>query len=513
MPRTWYGRRLPDTVDTLPRQDALVAAAVTVGINNPPSHVQWGGAGWQLEAWQHYDTCPELHAAASIIGNAFSRAKMIAVDVDPLTLEMGTEPTSDPVANALVARLFGGPTGRAQAQRQMGVHLTVPGDCWVLASDQIPDVDSQTWQIISVSEVTKSGAMIQIQNLDGTMRTLQDTELLFRMFQPHPKRRWDADSPSRALLPVFRELAGLSAQIMASIKSRLATGGVWLLPQSAGLPDSVDEFGNKLPGGATGWMRLLADAMTTAIANPEDASAVVPIVSLIPDDVLDKIKDPIKFVQDIMSEVQPLREAAQRRIAIGMDMPPETLLGLGDVNHWSAWQIDEAFIKGPLASLLALPADAFTSHYLRPGLRIAGKNPGLFAIVFDTNDMITEANEANAKQAYGDGVLSEESYLKALHFDPVRDAASTEERERALILRMVGRGNPQTAQELEGMLRVLYPNFKLDPLEPLPVPGGPTVIDAAPVAPQKAITAPSTTDTQQPPQRPATPPDNTPSAP
>lgn len=503
MARTWYGRRKPEQALIASAGRPITAAAVTIATNNPPSHVLWGGAGWQQEVWAHYDTTPELHSGANIMGIAFSRAKMIAVDVDPVTLELGTEPTTDPVATALVARLFGGPTGRAQAQKQIGVHLTGPGECWVLASDQLPDADGQTWQIISVSEVTKAGNSIRIQNLDGTQRELLDTELLFRLFNPHPRRRWDADSPSLALLPVFRELAGLSAQIMAAIKSRLATGGVWLLPQSAGLPDSVDEAGNVLPGGAAGWMRTLADAMMTAIGNPDDPSSLVPIVSLIPDEVLEKIKDPIKFVQDIMTEVQPLREAAQQRIGIGLDTSPEQLLGMGDTNHWGQWFIDESFVKGPLAAYLALPADAFTTHYLRPGMRIAGRNPALFAIAFDTNNMIVEANEENAKWAYGEGILSEEATLRALHFDPTRDAATLPERERNLLIKMVARGNPQTVQELEGMIRTLFPNFKIDPLQVLPATGTLPQVGPSPTAP-KAIEAPSTSITHQPPA--ATPP-------
>lgn len=486
--RTWYGRRKPP----------ITAAAVTVATNNPPSHVLWGGAGWQQEAWGHYDTCPELHEAATILGNAFGRAKMIAVDVDPITLELGTEATSDPVATALVAGLFGGPTGRAQAQSQMGLHLTVPGECWVLASDQLPDADGQTWQIIGVSEVTKAGNTIRIQNLDGTQRDLLDTELLFRLFKPHPQQRWQADSPTRALLPVFRELAGLSAQIMASIRSRLATGGLMLVPESIAPPFTTNEAGEKVPFGAQGWMKMLADAMIAAIANPEDPSALVPIVMTASDDVIAKIGEPIRFVQEIMAEVQPLRDAAIKRIAIGMDMPAELITGVGDVNHWGQWFIDESFVKGPLAAALSLPADAFTTHYLRPGLRLAGKNPARFAIAFDTNHMISEANEANAKQAYADGVLSEEAYLTAMNFDPERDSATLAERERRLIEGMVGRGNPQTIQELEKMVQVLYPGFKITPLAPLPAPGTAAIAGPGSPAP-KAIEAPTTTELHQPP--------------
>lgn len=506
MARYWWGGRRPD--EAL-EQGSLVAAAVTVDINRPPSHVLWGGAAWQQEAWAHYDTCPELHAAAAIYGAAFSRAKMIVVDVDPLTLELGEEPTKDPTATALVARLFNGPTGKSQAQAQIGVHLTVPGECWVLATDMLPDADAQPWRIISVSEVTKAGNAIQIQQLDGTQRSLDpEHELLFRLFKPHPKRAWEADSPSRALLPVFRELAGLSAQVTASIKSRLATGGVWILPQSAKLPVAIDDAGIEIPGAAQGaeaWIELLTNSIVTAIADPDSPSAVAPIVAMLPDDVYDKIKDPIRFVQDILTDAQAMRAAAQARIAVGMDMPPEKLTGTGDINHWGQWFISEEFVTGPLTAALALPADAFTTHYLRPGLRISGKNPNLFAIRFDVSEMIADANDDNAKWAYEAGILSEEATLSALHFDPARDAATVAERERKLVEALVARGNPQTLQELTSMIQILYPNFKLDPIVALPTDPAPLPAISAPAAP-KAIAAPSTTDTQSPPPIPMSPP-------
>lgn len=508
MPRTWYGRRIPDQPAD---HGALTAAAVTVAVNNPPSHVLWGGAQWQAELFQHYDTNPELHKACAIFGYAFSQAKMIAVDVDPTTLEESDEATTDPVALALVARLFDGPTGRAQAQRQMGIHLTGPGDCWVLASDQLPDADAQPWRVLSVGEVTKAGNTIRVQNLDGTQRTLIDGELLFRLFNPHPRIAWQADSPNRALLPVYREIAGLSAHVIASIKSRLASAGVWFLPKSASAEATIDEFGNKVPGGAEGWMNRLADAMLAAIAHPEDASAVVPIVSIIPDEMLAQIKDPIRFVQDIMTDIQPLREAARERVAGGQDMPPEMLLGMGDTNHWGQWFIDESFVKGPLAALLALPADAFTTHYLRPGLQIAGRNPRLFAVKFDTRHMIPEAQEENAKAAYQTGLLSRAAYLTALGFDPIRDAASPEEQAQRLILEVLARGNPQTLQELEPTIKRLFPGINLAlPTAPVVTTNPAAAAQLDPAKPAAPVTAPtpSTTVTHSPP---AGPPSGSPS--
>lgn len=512
MARTWYGRRKLGVEIVRPSAlDSLTASATTVAVNTP-SQVQWGGSGWQQEVWEHYDTAPEQHRAQTDMGEAFSRAKLMVVDVNPTSGDLGENPTDDPVGGAIIRKMFGGRVGQAQAQRAMGQHLTGPGEFWVLVSDQVPDVDGDQWAILAVGEVTKAGNLIQIQNMDGTRRSLRDGELLIRVWQPHPARRWLADSPTLAELTVLREMAGFTAQIMASIRSRLASAGVWLLPQSATLPVEKDEAGQDLPGGAPQWMRLLATAMMTAISRPDDPSALVPIVAMIPDDVLAKIQNPIQFVQDLAADLQPLRDSATKRFAIGFDAPPERLLGVGDMNHWSAWQTDESFVKGPLSSLLSVPAAALTEHYLKPTLRLMGKDPELFAFAFDVSDMMPDVKAEHAEQARQDGVLSERAYLEALGFDPDRDAATPEERAERLVLQVLARGNPESLEELLPTIKRLFPGIQLT----VPITtAGPT--PAAPVAETPPagtpVAAPSTTDTQTAPPRPSSPPDNTPTTP
>ncbi|WP_375483301.1 hypothetical protein [uncultured Jatrophihabitans sp.] len=486
----------------------LTAAAVHVDVTNPPAQPLWGASPWQNEAWDHYDSCPELHRAVTDMAEAFSRAVMIVVDVDPQSGELGQDPTDNPTAGAIGAAMFGGRVGQAQAQRAAAQHLTVPGEYYVLASEGA-DIDDDPWQTLSAAEVSKTGSTIQVTRLDTTRRTLQPGELLFRVWQPHPRWRWQADSPSRAALDPLREIAGLSAQIMASIRSRLATAGVWLLPQSAQLPPDRDETGAEIPGtggGADAWLRKIATAMVTAISDPQSPAALAPIIAMIPDELLDKIKDPFQFVRDVITEAQTLRDAAVRRLAIGMDMPPERLLGIGTTNHWSAWNLDESFVKGPLSSLLSVPADAYTRFWLRPALRFAGLDPKLFAIAFDVSAMLADIEVDNAVKAYGEGALSERKFLEVLGFDPDRDAAGNIERARRLVLTVLARGNPDTLAELLPMLQQLFPGFKLTvPVVPAGTsPDAPAAPDQSDV--QRAIEPPSTTDTHQPPPRPTAPP-------
>jgi hypothetical protein len=125
----------------------------------------------------------------------------------------------------------------------------------------------------------------------------------------------------------------------------------------------------------------------------------------------------------------------------------------------------------------------------------------LFAIRFDTNHMIEQDLEKNAMWAYENGLISEAATLSALHFDPVRDLITEEERERSLLEKMIARGNPQTVEELAALIKLRYPDFVITPLPTAATgpnaPAPPAIGTTAPPAP-KAIAAP----VQGPPVRP-----------
>jgi hypothetical protein len=491
--RTWYGRK---RIETAPASLVSAAAPLVIGGKPTPDskNTRWGGAQWQREAWDHYDTNPELHRAATIVGESFSRARLIVVDVDPVTGELGEDPTDNPRAGAVGATAFGGRPGQQSAQRTMGLHFTVPGETAIVVSDD-PDLPLPVWTVLDVSEVSSTGSAVSIKTENGDDRILADGDMLVRIWQRHPRSQSLADSPARALLPVFREMGALTAQVMAAARSRLASAGVWLLPETAQLPAERDpETGEELTDGATGaerWLRMISDAMSAALSNPEDPSALVPIIAMVPDDVLDKIKDPFKFVADTIADVVAQRDAAVKRIAVGMDMPAEALTGLADSNHWTAWLVDESYIKGPLSSLLALPAEALTAQWLRPALAAAGvPNPQLFAYRFDVSHMLPAASDDAATQnAYSVGELSARAYLERLGFDPDRDAPTTDERAQRLLISILANATPDQLPDLVDVIKAVYgrtvdvPAVSVPaPAELAPRPGDTPSIPARPTA-------------------------------
>lgn len=480
---------------------SLVASAAEVRVNTNYQQVRWGGTEWQQEAWLHYDTCPEFHAGVNIGAQNLSRARLIGVEIDAMTGEPGTQPTTDPDVTDIMGQLFGGPSGQGQALASLYRHLDVAGDCWALATANV-DVDGASWEILATTEVTSAGGgRIMIEQLDGIPRPIDnERELLLRIWQSHPRRRWEADSSARALLPVLRELAALTAMVSATVKSRLASAGILWIPEEIQLPKTQQQVNDVTQvksesAGAAGWLDLITEAMVAPIQDPDSASAVVPLVATVKGDLIAKISH-MEFGRDLDAMIEPLRESGVKRLAVGMNLPPSILLGLETANHWTAWAITEDYAKAYLAPKLETIAQVLTESYLRPALRVRGKDPSLFAVYFDLDKLVPrQVSVDNAKTAYDAGLLSEVEFMAALGFSTTQ-MADAQERARALVIEMLRHANPQVLTEISGTIAQLFPGIHVQSITAAPgaaaapgtpgAPADPAVLDAA----RKAIASP-----------------------
>jgi len=170
--------------------------------------------------------------------------------------------------------------------------------------------------------------------------------------------------------------------------------------------------------------------MATAIHNRGDASALVPIVLQVAGEHVDKVKH-VKFWTDLDEHAIELRNEAIRRLALGMDMPPEVLEGQADLNHWSSWQVEEAAIKSHTEPLLAIITSSLTDGYLIPYLLSEGmtvEEAQSFAIGADTAGMRVRPNRSEeAMELYDRGLLGTKALLRENGFDPETDLMGGEE--------------------------------------------------------------------------------------
>ena len=109
-----------------------------------------------------------------------------------------------------------------------------------------------------------------------------------------------------------------------------------------------------------------------------------------------------------------------RRFALGMDLPPEQVLGMSSnggtgggnsngVSHWGAWQVEESTIKLHIEPMLDTIVSALTLGYLRPAL---GDNDDA-VIVYDTSALRLRPDRSKeAFELYDRGLLSVDALLR-----------------------------------------------------------------------------------------------------
>jgi hypothetical protein len=420
---------------TAERRRSLVAAASPLRLDGSGyANFKTGDARWQAEAWRLYDVTGELRYASGYVGNNLSRCEVYVARVD----ELGRpgEPVEDPDIAVLAETMFGGPAAKAEALRNMGIQLTVPGECYIVAQgvgEDGTETDTDHWFIVSTTElrqrgpgdirVMRNGREVQL-NL-GT-EDAPGTDLLMRVWTPHPRRFDHADSPVRAALNPLRKLEALDKYDFAQIDSRLAGAGLLLLPQGVTFP-SKDGTSSDL----VGFMRYLAEIMGTALKDRESAASLVPTMLTLPPEALDKVKH-IDFATELAKATEGKVEQTIRRIALDMDLPAEVLLGMADANHWSAWQIDESSVKVHIEPMLTRICDALTQGYLAPALEAIGEDPAAYTLWYSTANLTVRPNRyADTIEAFDRDIVSEQAVIEAGGFSK-EDMPSDEERTRRL---------------------------------------------------------------------------------
>ncbi len=330
-----------------PEGSAVLASAALVSKEQVRSVVS-RKADWQRDAWDLYDTVTELRFGVSWISNACSRARLYVGRIDPdgssapVPLDGNPQdgkPADLSVLNALapLEELSGGQLGQSEMLRRIAIHLNVPGESYLVGFDDPTQDGPETrrWLVCSGDEIqsTGSGARLSSPDMPGEYIDIDPAaSTILRIWRPHPRYAHQADSPIIGLRQPLRELVDLSAHITASAESRLAGAGVLFVPDELTTPHPEQSEGVN-PLHPDPFTASLIEAMAAPLKNRDSASAVVPLVVRGPAEKGKELKH-LSFSTDLDANVQTLRESAIRRVATGMDMPPEILVGLGDSNHW-----------------------------------------------------------------------------------------------------------------------------------------------------------------------------------
>lgn len=318
-------------------------------------------------AWHYWQRIPELRYTTRYVANALSVATLYIGESNSDGSSPDRLPEGHP-ANDLLEEFAGGTAGQSELLDRLALHLTVAGDSVLIgpmdgSGGAEPPFDQ--FRVYSTEEVYSRNGKIYLRFPGNSLEKLVPPGVTsIRIWRPHPRLWWDADSPVKGSFSVLRELDLLDQHVHASAISRLAGAGLMVIPDEIDLPNADMEIeGTEIDR----FVALLTEVMGLAIKNRESASALIPIILRGPAEYIDKIQH-YDFSTAFSEQVPELRMGAIRRLALGMDVPPEILLGSAQSTSWSSWQVDESTLRVHLIPMLQLIASSLTVGWLRPTL-------------------------------------------------------------------------------------------------------------------------------------------------
>lgn len=355
---------------------------------------------WQTLAWGYRKLIGELRQALRYRANAISRVVVFGAQVDPrrpdvdpipLSLRHDDDPekaariTVDPrLAEAVEEELARLPL--ASGYQFLGVwseNFDVAGECYLHGYTD-PDTGQETWAVRSISEIelTHAGRIgIRDPLLGGTVRPLDlEVEEIHREWVPDPEMGHLPDSPLRSLLDTLEDIVLAGREKRAVRRSRIAANGIFRIPvgltmaRAGDAPEGEDTAITADPSNANDFMANLGAAFVAPISNEGDPGGVVPLGVIGETEDL-KAFDHFRVDREGSPELQAMLLGDLSRMANGLDLPSEMVTGMGDANHWTAWQIDASSARHHIEPGVRMIVDSLTMSFLRHALRLRGFSP------------------------------------------------------------------------------------------------------------------------------------------
>lgn len=341
--------------------------------------------------WDFYDQLGAVHYGISFKRNAAAKVAYFAAEKDDNDDNFDPQPTKNQKVIDAVERLQSRFGGLKEIIAEFMIHVNVPGEGYLVGKG---GVQGEEWDVWSIQEAQNAN-LPNTAAFDPDRAEAEGEIFAARVWRPHPKDRSKPDAPLRPVAQQCEQLLLLEDSISAAAKSRLSAGFLYL-PMELDIGD-LSSFENDVIA-----------ILTTPIKDPESAARWAPGLIRGPAQYGDSIKT-ISFAREIDSTFAQMREELTRAIAAGLDLPAEIILGKGDLNHWTGWEIDESAFRDHVDPDIVLIMDSITRGYLHPALKEANvEDPEKYLIWRDLSDLgqnvptIQEAIELNAAKIVND---------------------------------------------------------------------------------------------------------------
>lgn len=254
------------------------------------------------------------------------------------------------------------------------------------AFDRLGDFNGHVARMVGQWSVTGEGFLVgQLEDAEEVWRVLSSVEWdRTRVVKRHPDevvkdndafalRSWrealsereKPDSPLRRIVDEVEQYILLRDMITAVAWSRIPAG-ILKVPSELVLANPNPNA----PPGTDPFSTGLGDALVGAVMDTRSAGRIAPIVVRGPGDALANM-EPLDLIRDLPEWVPDLMEKVLRQMATGLNLPAEILTGMGDINHWGQWLIDDSARLNHVDPDILGILDSFTQGYLHPVLREA----------------------------------------------------------------------------------------------------------------------------------------------
>ena len=390
--------------------------------------------GWQILAWTYRDSIGEFRYAVNFLANCTSRMRLFPAmypeggeaDV-PVPLDDKNCPPEVKAATEQALRDLGnGRMAISQMLHTLSTSWSTVGECFLVGQED-EMTQQQTWRIRSNQEIIIYNDEWKLrevpmdpQGILGWVTLDPEDTYIARLWQPHPEFHVLADCPTRALISDMESLQILRRMIRATGRSRLASRGILAIPSEFSISQQIDD---NLDATADSFMDDFARAVTTPMVEEGTAAEVVPVVMRGPGDAIKDIRW-IEFASQFDQISKDTRAELVGIIATGLDLPKEVITGIADLNHWSAWQVDDNTFRHHVEPHVISCIDALTGGYLRPYLRNCGLSPAVAdewaercLFWYDATELVTHPDQtADALQLHDRGVISDAALRRTAGF-------------------------------------------------------------------------------------------------
>lgn len=362
---------------------------------------------WQGKVLDLISAIPEPAGASALIHNT----------LDQVILKVEAEGVAKKDINELEAMLAKFDLGRA------GMLIWQVGEVYPVWREEDGEI---VWDINSPVEFfAETGKKPKQLGMNDKFQDLPPGSQFFRIWKPDPAKRHQAWSPHKAMVDLLEAMYVHQLADTAVATSRLAGAGILYWPTD--LPDIDPKGGMPEPGTRQELQMELQKGMMQSINNRNSADAVVPLIVFGDPSLGDNFK-PEHILLERPDDAKAFAErmnAYSQRYARGVELPIESVQGMGPANHWTAWVIKEDKWRFYIRPIVDIPAEGLTKNFLRPILREMGYKEDVVRkalIVPDGTALIEKPDKSDAAIRLAQlGIMKGDSALEETGFDPKKD--------------------------------------------------------------------------------------------